>query len=123
MTPEQEAVCNWLYAYGYYTFAKQARAIYESGGLWTPPGGKMPDDNIASLLKAVAVKPVVEPVAVSNPFEGLDRRSRKKIWKTVWLAFGDDMPCPHCGERQLKTQDHLTCCYACNWQARNEKAK
>lgn len=44
-------------------------------------------------------------------------------WLETWKREGDDMPCPSCGEEQIKTQDKWTCCYACGWQAHNPLAR
>ena len=44
-------------------------------------------------------------------------------WLRKWLRQGDDMKCPSCGKKQLKTQDGITYCYACEWHAENSEAR
>lgn len=44
-------------------------------------------------------------------------------WVQKWMKQGDDMPCPNCGAKQLKTQDKITLCLKCGWKAKNPAAK
>jgi hypothetical protein len=43
-------------------------------------------------------------------------------WLDEWRTRGDDAACPQCGESELETQDGVTECYTCGWQARNALA-
>ena len=36
-------------------------------------------------------------------------------WLDRWSREGDDMPCPKCGQTQLKTLDGQILCYGCGW--------
>lgn len=45
--------------------------------------------------------------------------SQYEGWEAVWEAWGDDMPCPECGEKQLVSYDGATGCSACGWLQSN----
>lgn len=45
--------------------------------------------------------------------------SKMEHWTETWRRLGDDMPCPNCGQRRLKSQDGITACDACPWSADN----
>lgn len=42
-------------------------------------------------------------------------------WLETWAELGDNMSCPNCGDADaIETQDGVTYCYDCGWQAENE---
>ncbi len=44
-------------------------------------------------------------------------------WLQRWIKQGDDMRCPQCRRKQIKSQDGVTLCLHCGWQAENPEMR